>query len=201
MNGLWQSKNHVYVNGVLSYNRDNNELTRTDVGTNKSDFNIKNLAALLEVGKRIDRKTVNFTPYVSLLGVHYKRGGVSESGSGAGLNVDGDSHSYLTSSLGVRIGKDFLDQRGQKRGGVMGGLSWQHQFSGTDISVTASLQSAPAGASFTTYGTPLSRNSLGVQVGAYGRLTRDMLGFLNYSGNFGGNQKVNSIAAGVQYQF
>jgi hypothetical protein len=202
LNGLWQSKNRVYVNGVLSYNRDNNKLTRNDgLNINTSDFNTKSLSALLEVGKHIDRKSLNFTPYASLLGVHYKRGDVSENGTGAGLDVEGDSHSYLTSSLGVRIGKDYLDKRGAKRGGVMLGVSWQHQFSGTDFPVTASLKAAPGGTAFTTYSTPLSSNSLGVQLGAYGRFSRDMLGFLNYSGNFGGDQKLHSIAAGVQYQF
>lgn len=204
LNGLWQSKSHVYVNGVLSYNHDSNSLTRNDgLGTNKSDFNSKSFAGLLELGKRIDKKTYNFTPYVSLLGVHYKRDGISESGTGAGLDVEGESHSYLTSNLGVRIGRDFLAQDGSKRGGVMLGVNWQHQFSGTDLPVRASLQSA-AGmtpGSFTTYGTPLSSDSLGLQLGAYGKLSGSVYGFLNYSGNFGGNQKLHSITAGIEYGF
>ena len=189
------------MNGVLSYGHESDSLHRNDgLGdTNSSDFNAKSYAAMLEIGKRIDRKTYNFTPYASLLGVKYDRDGASE-GSGVGaLSVDSESHNYLTSTLGVRIGRDYLDKTGAKRGGVMLGVSWQHQFSSTDFPVTASINGA--GGSFTTYGTPLSGDSLGIQLGAYGRLSRNLYGFLNYSGNFGGNQKLNSITAGLQYGF
>ena len=201
LNGLWKSKSNVYVNGVLSYGHESDSLHRNDgLGdTNSSDFNAKSYAAMLEIGKRIDKKTYNFTPYASLLGVKYDRDGADE-GSGVGaLSVDSESHNYLTSTLGIRIGRDYLDKTGAKRGGVMLGVSWQHQFSSTDFPVTASINGA--GGSFTTYGTPLSGDSLGIQLGAYGRLSRNLYGFLNYSGNFGGNQKINSITAGLQYGF
>jgi len=202
LNALWQSKSHTYVNGVLTYGHESNSLTRNDgLGTNKADFDAKSYSALLEVGKRIDRKTFSFTPYASLLGVKYDRDAFTESGSGAGLSVDGESHSYLTSTLGVRISRTFLDESGQTRGGVMLGASYQHQFSGTEFPVTASLNGAMGSSSFTTYGTPLSSNSLGIQLGGYGRITNNLYGFLNYSGNFGGEQKVNSVTAGLQYGF
>lgn len=209
LNGLWKSKSNVYVNGILSYGHESNSLTRNDgLGTNTSDFNAKSYAALLEIGKRIDKKTYNFTPYVSLLGVKYDRDALSENGIGSGvnssLNVNGESHSYLTSALGIRIGRDYIDKKtGAKHGGVMLGVSWQHQFSDTDFPVTASLQGAGGmtPSSFTTYGTPLSDDSVGIQLGAYGRLSKSLYGFLNYNGNFSSNQKISSITAGIEYGF
>jgi outer membrane autotransporter protein len=136
------------------------------------------------------------------LGVKYDRDGVSEGGDGIGLDVKGASHSYLTSNLGIRITKDYLNKNGDKRGGVMLGLSWMHQFSSTDFPVRAALQIAEPGTGrYTVYGTPLSSNSIGVQLGGYGRLSKNVLGFLNYNGNFSSNQKVHSITAGVEYEF
>jgi len=209
LNGLYQSDSGTYVNGVLAYNHDSNSLTRNDGfgGANKSDFGSHTLSAMVEVGKRIKRdNNITYTPYVSLLGVKYNRDGVTEdySGSGpnTGLQVNGASNSYLTSNLGIRVGKTYLDKNGDKKAGVMLGLSWMHQFSDTDLPVTAALQSGmPGTGMFTVYGTPLSKNSVGVQLGGYGRLSRNVLGFLNYSGSFGSNQKVNSITAGLEYQF
>jgi len=209
LNALYQSESGTYVNGVLAYSRDSNSLSRTDGfgGTNKSDFGSHSLSAMVEVGKHIKRdNNVTYTPYISLLGVKYDRDGVTEdySGSGpnTGLEVNGASNSYLTSNLGIRIGKTYLDKNGDKKAGVMLGLSWMHQFSDTDMPVTAALQSGmPGTGTYTVYGTPLSKNALGVQLGGYGRLSRNVLGFLNYNGSFSSNQKVNSITAGIEYQF
>jgi outer membrane autotransporter protein len=203
LNGLWKGNSGVYLNGVLAYSHDSNSLTREDgLGTNKSDFNGHSISAQLELGKKFAHgKNVNFTPYLSLLGLKYDRDSVSEHGTGAGLNVGDASNSYFTSNLGVRIGKDFMNDDGSKRGGVMLGVSWQHQFSDVDFPVTAALQNAAPGSSFTVQGTPLSKNGIGLQLGGYGRLSKNILGFLNYSGSFSSNQKVNSVTAGVEYQF
>ncbi|MEO6907200.1 MAG: hypothetical protein ABI210_04850, partial [Abditibacteriaceae bacterium] len=65
----------------------------------------------------------------------------------------------------------------------------------------ASLNGALGTSTFTTYGSPLANDSVGVQMGAYARFTKNIYGFLNYSGNFGGDQKINSITAGLQYGF
>ncbi|MEO6908454.1 MAG: autotransporter outer membrane beta-barrel domain-containing protein, partial [Abditibacteriaceae bacterium] len=203
LNGLWQSKSKIYVNGVLTYGHDSNSFTRNDgLGINQSSFGAKSYAGMLEIGKRIDRKTYNFTPYASILGMHYDRDGATETGTGVGgLSVDSESHSYLTSALGVRLGKDYLDASGQKRGGAMLDVSWQHQFSSTDFPVTASLNGAMGTSTFTTYGSPLASDSVGVQMGAYAKFIKNIYGFLNYSGNFSGDQKINSITAGLQYGF
>src|SRR5690606_23351609 len=88
LHGLWQ-RDAWYVNGVLGYGRDSNELRREDgLGTNRSDFRSRSLSALLETGKRLQiGANTTATPYISLLGVKYDRDAVSESGSGSGLNV------------------------------------------------------------------------------------------------------------------
>jgi outer membrane autotransporter protein len=207
LNALWQSENYLYANGILAYGHESDSLTRNDgLGTNKSDFNAQSYAALLEVGKRIDKKTCSLTPYISLLGAKTDRDAISENGIGAGvassLNINGESHNYLTSTLGLRISRTYQDKNGRTRGGAMLGVNWQHQFSGADFPVTASLQSAPVGSgSFTTYGTSFAGNSVGVQLGGYVKFTRNLFGFLNYNGNFGGDQQTNSVTAGLQYGF
>jgi len=203
-----REKNDWYANGALTYNTNSNSLSRTDgLGEHNSDFDSDSIAAMLEVGKHYvlgkrDQKQNTATPYLSLLAMHYSRDSLRESGSGVGLDVDDSSRNFFTTNLGVRFDHKFVDDAGNNKGGVMAGLSWIHQFGNTDMPVDSQFQGAPIGSgTFRVYGTPLSKNALGLDLGGYGQLNKNLLGFLNYHGSFGGNEKLNSITAGVAYTF
>jgi len=203
-----RERNDWYVNGALTYNTNSNNLSRTDgLGEHKSDFNSNSIAAMVEVGKHYaigdkESKVNTATPYLSLLAMHYSRDDISESGPGVGLNVDDASRNFLTTNLGARFDHKFVDDAGNNKGGVMAGLSWIHQFGDTDMPVNSQFQGAPIGSgTFRVYGTPLSKNALGLDLGGYGKLSENLLGFLNYHGSFGGNEKLHSITAGVEYVF
>jgi outer membrane autotransporter protein len=204
--GLYGSLNrkNTYFNGILSYSHFDNDATRTDViGTNTSSFNSHGLAAQLEYGVHVRQtKKSDFTPYASLLWSHDNRDGITEKGTGAGLSIDSDSHNIFTSQLGVRYNYRFLDKNSDTvKGGLVAGLAWQHQFGNTDFPLTAKFNDDTSGYSFNSYGTPLSSNAFQLQLGAYGRLSRNIVGFANYRGTFGDNEKVNAVTAGLGYQF
>jgi len=201
--GLYGTLNRksTYLNGILSYSHFDNDAERTDqIGTNSSSFNSHSIAAQLEYGVHVHQtKKSDFTPYASLLYTHDTRGDITEDGTGAGLSIDSDSHSIVTSQLGVRYNYRLLDKTDAVKGGLVAGLAWQHQFGDTDFPVTARFTGTDG--SFNSYGTPLSSNAFQLQLGAYGRLSKNIVGFANYRGTFGDNEKVNAVTAGLGYQF
>ena len=204
--GLYGALNHKksYLNGILSYSHFDNDATRNDqVGGNTSSFNSHGIAAQLEYGIHMHQsKASDITPYASLLWTRDDRDGFTEQGDGAGLSVDGDSHSIFTSQLGVRYNHRTYDKdTGALKGGLQAGVAWVHQFGDTDFPLTARFNDDPSGFSFNSYGTPLSSNAAQVQLGAYGRIHNNVIGFVNYQGTFGGNEHVNSVTGGLGYQF
>lgn len=204
--GLYGSLNrkNSYLTGILSYGNFDNDATRTDmIGTNTSSFKSHGLAAQLEYGVHVRQtKTSDFTPYASLLWSKSDRDDITESGTGAGLSLDDSSNSVLTSQLGVRYNYRMFDKKDDSlKGGLVAGVAWQHQFGDTDFPLTARFNDDVSGNSFNSYGTPLSGNSLQVQLGAYGRIHNNVIGFANYRGTFGNNEKVHAVTAGLGYQF
>ena len=201
--GLYASLNRKksYLNGILSYSHFNNDATREDgIGTNTSSFKSHGLAAQVEYGMHVRQtKTSDFTPYASLMWSNNDRDSIIESGSGAGLTLDSNSNSTVTSQLGVRYNHRTYDKAGSLKGGIQAGVAWVHQFGDTDFPTNAHFTGAPG--SFEIYNTPLSSNAAQVQLGAYGRLHNNVIGFVNYQGTFGSNEHVNSVTGGLGYQF
>jgi outer membrane autotransporter protein len=158
------------------------------------------LAANVEYGIHVRQtKTSDFTPYASLAWTKSERGSITENGTGAGLTLDSDSNSIETTLLGVRYNHRTYDKSGSLKGGIQAGVAWVHQFGDTDFPTSAHFTGAPG--SFDIYNTPLSSDAAQVQLGAYGRIHNNVIGFLNYQGTFGGNVHVNSVTGGLGYQF
>ena len=201
--GLYASLNRKksYLNGILSYSHFDNDASRTDgIGGDSSSFNSHGLAAKVEYGIRVHQtKTSDFTPYASLAWTKSERGSITENGTGAGLTLDSNSNSIETTQLGVRYNHRTFDKSGSLKGGIQAGVAWVHQFGDTDFPTTAHFTGAPG--SFDIYNTPLSSNAAQVQLGAYGRIHNNVIGFVNYQGTFGGNEHVNSVTGGLGYQF
>jgi outer membrane autotransporter protein len=201
--GLYAALNHKksYLNGILSYSHFDNDASRNDaIGDNSSSFNSHGLAAQLEYGIHVRQtKSSEFTPYASLLWTNSDIGDITEKGTGAGLSLDGDSNSVVTSQLGVRYNHRTFDKSNNLKGGLQAGVAWVHQFGDTDFPMTA--QFTGTSGNWDIYNTPLSSNALQVQLGAYGRIHNNVIGFANYQGTFGDNEKVHTVTAGLGYQF
>jgi|GEM_PF-3822173 len=198
--GTWKNKKS-YLTGILGYSRFDNEARRRDaIGSNRSDFKSRGLSAYGEYGIHLSRTAKkDLTPYASILWARTKRGAINESGTGAGLDIDASSNSIFTTQLGVRYNYRFLGEGDQLKGGLQLGAAWVHQFGDTDFPLTARFNGTSS--SFTSYGTPLSGDALQLELGGYGRISGNLIGFAGYRGLFGKNEKQHSINAGVGYQF
>jgi outer membrane autotransporter protein len=201
--GLYAALNHKksYLNGILSYSHFDNDASRNDaIGDNSSSFKSHGLAAQLEYGIHVRQtKSSELTPYASLLWTNSDIGDITEEGTGAGLSLDGDSNSVVTSQLGVRYNHRTYDKSDNLKGGLQAGVAWVHQFGDTDFPMTAQFTGTTG--NWNIYNTPLSSNALQVQLGAYGRIHNNVIGFANYQGTFGDNEKVHTVTAGLGYQF
>jgi outer membrane autotransporter protein len=190
--GSWQSKS-TYLTGILGYGKYDNDIYDGDI----SSFDTKATSASLEIGKHLsDDKKGGFTPYASVLWTKIKQ----DSASGdEGLVLKNGSNNIFTTELGVRYNHRMFDENDSLKGGWMAGLSWLHQGGDTGLPVNVGFAGVDGNAS--VKGTPLAGNSLRVQLGAYGRIHGNLIGFAGYQGTFGSSQKINAVNAGIGYQF
>ena len=190
----WQRKN-IYLNGVLGYgNYDNSVYNETE-----TDFKTHGLSAYLELGKRLKEESKGgLSPYASVLWTRVKNGSASDEDNG--FNLESSSSNVYTTALGMRYNRRMLDANGALKGGWQAGLAWLHQFGDTNFPVNGNF-SATDPYNFQIENSGLSGNAAQVQLGAYGRIHRNLIGFANYVGTFGSKQNINGVSAGVGYQF
>lgn len=185
-----------YLNGILGYGNYKNE---TFGNAGKTSFDNKALSASLEIGKHLSSdKKGGFTPYASVLWTRIKQD-TAVIDSFAGSLLKGSNNSVFTTELGLRYNHRMFDERDSLKGGWQAGISWLHQ--GGDTGLGANLGFVGVGGYYNLKSTPLDGNSLRVQLGAYGRIHGNLIGFAGYQGNFGSSQKINAVNAGVGYQF
>jgi uncharacterized protein with beta-barrel porin domain len=196
--GLYASWTHkkTYLTGVFAYGNYDND-AYDNLGT--TSFKTKAYSGYLELGARLkDSKTSALTPYASVLYANIKNDDGTNVGSSR-LHFNSASNNVTTTTLGLRYNHRMFDKSDTLKGGWNAGLAWLHQFGDTGFPVQVSYDNIGLG--FPVQTTPLDGDSLQVQLGAYGRIHRNLIGFLGYRGTFGSNQKTNAVNAGVGLQF
>ncbi|MEO6908243.1 MAG: autotransporter outer membrane beta-barrel domain-containing protein, partial [Abditibacteriaceae bacterium] len=189
----WKSKS-TYLNAVLGYGKYDNSV----YGGSEANFDTHGMSAYLELGKRLkDDSKGGLSPYASVLWTRIKNGSANDSN---GFNLESGSNNIYTTALGLRYNHRMFDKGDTLKGGWTAGLAWLHQFGDTAFPVNGNYSSTSP-FSFQTESTPLSGNAAQVQLGAYGRIHGNLIGFAGYQGTFGSNQKINGVDAGVGYQF
>jgi len=194
----WKGKS-TYLTGVLSYGNFDNDSSDSFGDTS---FKTKATSATLELGKHLgNSKSGGLTPYASVLWTRIKQEDVSLPGNPLGLTLKSGSNNVFATQLGVRFNHRMYDKNDTLKGGWQAGAAWLHQGGNTGLPVNASSTFAPGAGTFAVKNTPLAGNSLLVQLGAYGRIHGNLIGFAGYQGTFGSSQKINAVNAGVGYQF
>jgi len=193
----WKGKS-AYLSGVLGYGNYDND-SSGDFGD--ASFKTKATSAALELGKHLSNsKSGSLTPYASVLWTRVKQGDATADGD-VGLTLNSGSNSIFATQLGLRYNHRMYDQNGALKGGWQAGAAWLHQGGDTGFPVNLGSIYAPDAGTFAVQSTPLDGNSLVVQLGVYGRIHGNLVGFGGYQGTFGSNQKINAVNAGIGYQF
>ena len=183
----------LYLNGILGYGNYKNE---TFGNFGDSTFDNKALSASLEIGKHLSTdKKGGFTPFASILWTRIKQDGATLDP----VVLKESNNSVFTTELGLRYNHRMFDESDSLKGGWQAGVSWLHQ--GGDTGFGSNFGFTGVGGSYAVKSTPLAGNSLRVQLGAYGRIHGNLIGFAGYQGTFGSSQKINAVNAGIGYQF
>jgi len=194
----WKSKS-TYLTGVLSYGNFDNDSSDSFGDTS---FKTKATSAALELGKHLgNNKSDGLTPYAAVQWTRIKQEDVSLSDNPLGLTLKSGSNNVFATKLGVRFNHRMYDKDDTLKGGWQAGVAWLHQGGDTGLPVNVSSTLAPGAGMFGVKSTPLAGNSLLVQLGAYGRIHGNLIGFAGYQGTFGSSQKINAVNAGIGYQF
>ncbi|MEO6907869.1 MAG: autotransporter outer membrane beta-barrel domain-containing protein, partial [Abditibacteriaceae bacterium] len=190
-----------YLNGVLGYGKFSND-AYSGMGMGDASFDTKATSASLEVGKHVsDSKSSSLTPYASVLWMRINEGAATLTGSSLGLTLNSRTNSIFATQLGFRYNHRMYDKDDTLKGGWQAGLAWLHQGGDTGFPVNLGSSLVPGAGTFNIQGTPLAGNSAVVQLGAYGRIHHNLIGFAGYQGTFGSSQKINAVNAGIGYQF
>ena len=136
-----------------------------------------------------------------MLWTRIKQGDATVSGSPLGLTLNSGSNNVYTTQLGVRYNHRMYDKDDTLKGGWQAGLAWLHQGGDTGLPANLGSSLAPGAGNFDVKSTPLAGNSAVVQLGAYGRIHHNLIGYAGYQGTFGSSQKINAVNAGIGYQF
>lgn len=194
----WEGKSG-YLNGVLGYGNFDND-SYGDLGD--ASFKTKATSASLEIGKHVSNyKNGSLTPYASVLWTRIKEGDATVTGALPGLTLSSGSNNIYATQLGLRYNHRMYDKDDTLKGGWQAGLAWLHQGGDTGFPVNLGSSLVPDAGTFAIQSTPLAGNSAVVQLGAYGRIHHNLIGFAGYQGTFGSSQDINAVNAGVGYQF
>lgn len=201
----------LYVDSMLGYSYDDDQLTRTIAFPGFSAVNARastrgnQFLSSVETGRSYDLPdTFIATPFVGLQGTTLSQASFTESGAGAlNLAVGGQSTSSVRSQLGTRLSRDLdLADLGV---GIPAGtlvnaslkLGWAHEFSDTGSSTTASFVGAP-GASFSVQGAQRGRDSALVGIGIATKLDPQSSVYLRYDGDLDGPDNAHAVIGGIR---
>ena len=183
-----------YARGAAAYGAWNADVTRqvtvgAVTGINQATFGVDALMARGEVGYRLERNSVSYTPY---LGVEYNSaniGNVTETGlTSAALQVSGSS-SQIDAIVGVKFAGEF-DMNGTT---IMPNFNVGYR---TNLSGTTSIQGAfiddVTGDTFSILG-PEHGGTFMVGVGMTAYTSGNMAISVGYDGEFGATQQEHAV--------
>ncbi|MGB3124050.1 MAG: autotransporter domain-containing protein, partial [Pseudomonas sp.] len=121
----------------------------------KADYKARSAQVFGEVGYTIETGSVALEPFAGLAYVNYDSDTLKEKGGSAALRGDADQD-VTFSTLGVRIGQTLTLGNGSKIT-PRGSIGWRHAFG--DTKPDADLSFINGGASFSTQGVPIAKDS------------------------------------------
>jgi outer membrane autotransporter protein len=198
------TRDRTYVDGMLGYAYDDDELTRTisfpgfSAVTARGSTNGNQFPSSIETGRSYDLpEAFVATPFVGLQASALDQSSFAESGAGAlDLTVGGQSVSSVRSQVGARLSCDVeLDAGIVINVGLK--LGWEHEFSDTGSTTTASFAGAP-GANFAVQGAQRGRDSALVGIGVASQLDAQSSVYLRYDGDVNDRDAAHAVIAGVR---
>jgi len=155
------------------------------------------LGGYLETGCRIATSGADIIPMVSLMGGRLMRDGFRERNAGAvSLDVDGESSSFLTGSLGLRLRKDYVFSSGAFTPEIT--VRWDHDLVGDDHILNGRFAGQPLSV-FTTRGERGDRNSFAPGFGFTLRTKENVYFQLIYDGSFASDSAQHRATLGLRY--
>ncbi|MGU9945137.1 autotransporter domain-containing protein, partial [Bordetella avium] len=140
---------------------------------------------------------VTLEPFVGAGFSSLRTGAFSESGGDAALRGEANRNNVTTTTLGLHARQAFESAGAQ--GQLFGTLGWRHAFGDVDPSSTMSF--VQGGASFTTNGAPIARDTALVELGVNMAVSKRTTVGVIYGGQFGEGSQQHSGTLDVRYRF
>lgn len=163
----------------------------------KADYKARSAQVFGEVGYTLTTGSVAVEPFAGLAYVNYDSDTIKEKGGSAALRGDADQD-VTFSTLGVRIGQTITLGNGSKIT-PRGSLGWRHAFS--DTKPDADLSFINGGASFSTQGVPIAKDSAVVEAGVDYQISQNGKLGLGYSGQLSRNDKDHAMTISFSLGF
>ncbi|PIB43023.1 transporter [Pseudomonas sp. 2822-15] len=163
----------------------------------KADYKARSAQVFGEVGYTIETGKVVVEPFAGLAYVNYDSDTVKEKGGSAALRGDADQD-VTFSTLGVRLGQTITLGNGSKIT-PRGSIGWRHAFG--DTQPDADLSFINGGASFSTQGVPIAKDSAVVEAGLDYQISQNGKLGLGYSGQLSRNDKDHAMTISFSLGF
>ncbi|WLH82387.1 autotransporter-associated beta strand repeat-containing protein [Pseudomonas sp. FP2338] len=163
----------------------------------KADYKARSAQVFGEVGYTIETGKVVVEPFAGLAYVNYDSDTLKEKGGSAALRGDADQD-VTFSTLGVRIGQTITLGNGSKIT-PRGSIGWRHAFG--DTQPDADLSFVNGGASFSTQGVPIAKDSAVVEAGLDYQISQNGKLGLGYSGQLSRNDKDHAMTVSFSLGF
>ncbi|QND54917.1 autotransporter domain-containing protein (plasmid) [Phyllobacterium sp. 628] len=176
---------------------DRNTLFGGVITGQNASYDAKTVQVFGELGYRIDTSYAALEPFAAARYVHLKSGSFQENGGDTGLTGLSDSSDVTTTTLGLRVSRDFavgastiITARGM--------LGWDHAFGDTTPEQTLAFA---GGRPFTIEGLPIAENALAVEAGFDVGVGKNTTVGLSYTGRFSGEANDNAVKADLTVKF
>ena len=163
----------------------------------KADYKARSAQVFGEVGYTLITGNLAVEPFAGLAYVNYDSDTIKEKGGSAALRGDADQD-VTFSTLGVRIGQTITLGNGSKIT-PRGSLGWRHAFG--DTKPDADLSFINGGASFSTQGVPIAKDSAVVEAGVDYQISQNGRLGLGYSGQLSRNDKDHAMTISFSLGF
>ena len=163
----------------------------------KADYKARSAQVFGEVGYTLQAGGLAVEPFAGLAYVNYDSDTLKEKGGAAALKGDADQD-ITFSTLGVRLGKTIALGNGLSIT-PRGSIGWRHAFG--DTQPDADLSFINGGASFSTQGVPIAKDSAVVEAGVDYQISPDGKLGLGYSGQLSRNDKDHAMTISFSLGF
>ncbi|KAA6176805.1 transporter [Pseudomonas marginalis] len=163
----------------------------------KADYKARSAQVFGEVGYTIEAGGLAVEPFAGLAYVNYDSDTLKEKGGSAALKGDADQD-ITFSTLGVRLGKTISLGNGSSIT-PRGSIGWRHALG--DSKPDADLSFINGGASFSTQGVPIAKDSAVVEAGVDYQISPNGKLGLGYSGQLSRNDKDHAMTISFSLGF